>query len=730
MSVYGLLCEKPSAARNFAKALGGMSGSYDGKQYVIVAARGHLYEYVDPHLQVPSSESAKVKSWDLSNLPWDERLFSWKYAKKDGVTKDLSTIKNALKQVDCLVCAGDVDPSGEGLGISWEILSELGLLRGKKLYRMYFADESEKEIRKAFSGMQEIRDITKDQEFLKYRYRSQWDMLSMQWTRIATSFANGNVIREGRLKSVMVKLAGDALKAVADYVEKPFYSNKFRDENGVVYSSLEEPTFANEKDVPQVYHASDVVQDGVAKKHTAPPKLIDLAGLSSALAPYGFEAKDVLSTYQEMYTHQICSYPRTEDKFISPEQFNDMLPLVDRIAAVVGVDPRLLTHRMPRKTHVKTGGAHGANRPGPNVPQSLDVLQQYGPAAPMIYEILAKNYLAMLAEDYEYETHSGHVKDYPQFVGTTSVPKFAGWRAIYTDVMSDGDEAMTQGLGKTASPYVAKGVNPKPPVPTMKWMMKQLEKYDVGTGATRTSTYAEVTNAKSKYPLLLDRKGKILMAPCGSISYVLLADTMIGDAKVTERLWQEMKEVAEGRLDPSDGLHRIQDMVRHDMAVMKRNSVNLAGLGKDVQKKMASGNGFVQKEKYTGVWKGEEVSFNRDWSGHHFTDQECEDLLAGKSISFDAVSKAGKPYRAFGNLQKDTYNGREYVGFKLDFDNAPPSIPKEFCKHKFTEDERVMLEAGKRVYIEGMVSKKGNVFNAYVRYGEKDGRKGLILEFE
>ena len=38
----GILCEKPSAARNFAKALGGMRGTYNGEQYVITNTVGHL----------------------------------------------------------------------------------------------------------------------------------------------------------------------------------------------------------------------------------------------------------------------------------------------------------------------------------------------------------------------------------------------------------------------------------------------------------------------------------------------------------------------------------------------------------------------------------------------------------------------------------------------------------------------------------------------------------------
>ena len=46
--VVGILTEKPSAARNLAAALGGMSGRFNGEEFVITHARGHLYEFVDP----------------------------------------------------------------------------------------------------------------------------------------------------------------------------------------------------------------------------------------------------------------------------------------------------------------------------------------------------------------------------------------------------------------------------------------------------------------------------------------------------------------------------------------------------------------------------------------------------------------------------------------------------------------------------------------------------------
>ena len=52
-----ILAEKPSAKRNFAKALGGASGSYAGLQYKICALRGHVMGLLPPEQQVSANQS-------------------------------------------------------------------------------------------------------------------------------------------------------------------------------------------------------------------------------------------------------------------------------------------------------------------------------------------------------------------------------------------------------------------------------------------------------------------------------------------------------------------------------------------------------------------------------------------------------------------------------------------------------------------------------------------------
>ena len=814
--MIGILAEKPSAKANMSAAFGGPTGTFDGESYVIVNARGHLYEYKEPDEQVNTSLKAKYHSWSPANLPWDENDFRWIREKKGDAASLLSSIRSVLNQCDEIIIATDADPSGEGSLLGWEIIDELGLSR-KKISRMFFDDESVKKLQQAFRNRKPLTTSDKDPDYKKAEFRTRWDMLSMQFTRVATYFGDGKtVLRNGRLKSAMLVLVGDQLMLISNYKKIPFYQNRFRDENGVMYTNPEEPSFPKKDDVPNSYSVSSVVVDKKERKFSAPPALLDLAGLASRLEAIGYKAKDVQTVYQTMYEKGIVSYPRTEDKFITQEQFNDLLPLVDKIAKVVGVNASLLTHRVPRSTHVVNGGCdHGANRPGMNVPNKLDDLLQYGDCAPVIYKLLAQNYLSILGEDYEYEAQTGHVKDYPKFVGHVSVPKKLGYKAIFADEDDVLADASDKGLGTTATPFIHEGFPPKPATPTMKWLMKQLEKRSVGTGATRTSTYAEITKSGDPKSLLQAVNGRLSLTNSGQMNYRLLPGTHIGDIALTERVFAQMKDIADGKADRDVCLHEIAAFVQDDIETMRENSKTMRkelGItvteqkekydgvwsgkkvsfnrvysghrftdaecealcrGEEIEvrdlksektgatygvkgklseqsynghsfvgferidfldtKPGASGSSAPAADRYTGTWKRKKISFKREWGGHYFTDAECEALCRGEEIQVDnLVSAKGNTYSIMGKLAKQTFNGHEFVGFqKTGYANQnEDAIPKEWCKHVFTNDERLLLEAGQSVFIDGCLSKKGSIFSCTVKWGEKeDGRKGIIASF-
>ena len=717
-----ILFEKPSAMRNGAKAFGGTSGTFNGEDFKLCCARGHLYEFADPDMQVSKDLKDKYHSWLLSNMPWDPKDFKWVYVKKPDVDDVLLAIQDTFLDCDEIVIATDDDPSGEGTLLAGEIIINLGFDKGKKISRMFFADESAKELQKAFKNRKYFNSIYDDPDYVKALFRSKWDFISMQWTRIATKCGNNqDVLREGRLKSYMKQLVGAQLDAVSNYKKIPFYQYRFRDTNNNVFIWADEPRVdSKDKIQKNKYGTANVVTLDKVKKTTAPPKLIDLSTLSARLAPKGFKAQEVLNVYQKMYEAQIVSYPRTEDKAITLEQFNELLPLCDKIAKVVGVDPALLVNKKPRAGFVKEGMAHGANRPGTNVPNSMSDLAQYGKCAEDIYYILATSYLAMLCADYEYEAQDAYLKEYPDFKSHINIPVFAGWKAVYNDD-SDTDDEESSGFGTTADPFVHEGFPPKPQVPTMKWLMTQLAKADVGTGATRTSTYAELSNDKSKTAAFRDNKGRISMTDCGNMSYMITKNTCIGSAEITKYVFDYMKQIAAGTKESVTGLQEIAQFIISDMEIMRKN-------GEIMRNTLGIKLKQDDVERFEGIWNNKQVSVKRVWSNHRFTDEEVADLLAGKDIIIDAVSSAGKPFKYKGHLADLVYNKKSYVGFEGDFvkdENRPADDAERFegtwkrkkvnpkrvwSGHRFTNEECEKLLKGEEIIIEAVSAKTQKKF--------------------
>lgn len=754
-----LITEKPSAARAFEKALGGRRGTFEGVDYEIVNARGHLYELIpEPVEQLEDSateaERAKVASWDLANLPWDLSRFTWTYRPIKDTAKERREIGEAMARADVIVCATDVDPSGEGGSIWGNIVRELGYEGKKPLERMRFLDESVPSLQKGFREREPIASLGTFGEYRMSQMRSAWDLASMQFTRAATRAVGkpGTLLRQGRLKSAMLLLVGDQLKAYNAYVKVVRYQNRFRDENGVMYTDPEEPIFDTESQVPRSYTASAVVVDEKVMKSTAPPKFLDLSALSAKLASKGHSADSVLKTYQDMYEKSWVSYPRTEDRIISVEQHEEMLPLREKVAGVVGVDPSILTHTKPRRTHVKDGGAHGANRPGLVVPPSMsEIRSAHGELGVLIYDEVARSWLASLCEDYQYEAQSGHLQEYPTFLGKTAVPKAPGWKAVRETVDEDESDESSSGLGTNADPFIHEVIPPRPAYPTMAWLMKQLERgagsenldddarEPIGTGATRTSTFAEISAPKSKqrpHPLFVEKKGRISLTDEGELGYLVLPGTKIGSLGITAEVFDAMRRVAAGEVTAESELAKVADLVVHDVAKMQANA-----------EAARAEHGIGGAGEVIGVFTptGQKVSFAGAFCDHVYSESEKAALLAGEEISFEAVSpRTGKAFTATGRLGEGEWKGKKTFGFQLTGSPgggsgttgvfAPTgeqvSFRASFGKRDFTDDEIAALLRGESIEFEA-TSAKGSVYMAQgkLKHGSYNGKETFGFEF-
>lgn len=671
-----ILAEKQSAAKIMGTAFGGMSGKINGDNYVIGHASGHLFEYPDkPSSLVPKALTNKYSAWSLDVLPWSHKDFKWKkkLAANGGRNKKLfDEIKKQVNNIDELVIATDDDPSGEGDVIAWEIIDALnykGLIT-----RLEPASETVKGYQEAFPKRRLVKSRDTEQKLIRGEIRGKFDYLSMQLTIVATMVASKAlkyqfhpVLRQGRLKSVMTYIIGEQEELYNSYVEIPFYTVRFKDEYGYIFKrpDAKEDRKEKESDISlKEWQDSKIIVDKVTKKETVPPKYPDLMGIVAYVSRMGYSSDQVKNTYQKLYQPSeftdgtgYVSYPRTDNKFIKKGEFEELLPLVDDIARVVGVDPKLLKVKKPRPTHVKDNfEGHGANRPGTRVPKDLKSLEKYGKCAPAIYKYVALSYLATLCENFEYDHQEGYLEKYSDFRGYANVPTKQGFKAI----LDLEEKEIEQPLGDKAKAYNHRGANPKPQRPTVSFLKDKLEKFNVGTGATRTSTLSDITKAGKTQIVVMD-KSNLSLTNLGKKSYLLLKDTNISSPKITEKLFEEMEKA---QLKDEDRILAIMEqIVTRDRKIMEKNAPKLLDLREENIKKYSE---YPVVEKETAVIDGKEISFKTEWSGYKFSEEEINKLTNGKSITFTTKNKKGELMTVKGNLQEQTFKGKKFWGFKVE----------------------------------------------------------------
>lgn len=102
-----------------------------------------------------------------------------------------------------------------------------------------------------------------------------------------------------------------------------------------------------------------------------------------------------------------------------------------------------------------------------------------------------------------------------------------------------------------------------------------------------------------------------------------------------------------------------------------------------------------EKMRVKGVYEPlrDEIKFKAVWGNHEFTDDECEKLLNGETITFLAKSSSGMNYIAKGKLEYQEYNNVQFWGFKRNKETAYSDKKKDIEVSQntklFIENEKI-----------------------------------------
>jgi len=222
------IAEKPSVAREFAKALHIAGSNRDGymesEDAVVTWCVGHLVTMSYPEVYDPS-----LKRWSLNTLPFLPDRF--RYEVIPQVKKQFETVKGLLNRpdVDTIYVCTDSGREGEYI---YRLVAQEAHVRGKCQKRVWIDSQTEEEINR---GIREAKDLSVYDNLSESAYlRAKEDyLMGINFSRLMT-LKYGNtlsnimgsdrtVISIGRVMTCVLGMVVDREREIRNFVKTPYY---------------------------------------------------------------------------------------------------------------------------------------------------------------------------------------------------------------------------------------------------------------------------------------------------------------------------------------------------------------------------------------------------------------------------------------------------------------------------------------------------------------------------
>lgn len=337
-----IIAEKPSLAGNISAGIGQMqrkNGYFEGKDYIVSWAFGHLFSLADIEAYKPLPEGQRF--WCMDNLPCfpDKFVFEMKKTASgnfdDGVRRQFSIIEGLCNRddVDTVVNAGDADREGE---IIVRICIEKALKSSKRLLRLWLPDQTPETVRKALSEMKPESEYDNLANEGYARTYIDW-LYGVNLTRYAT-LKTGSLLRVGRVIVPIVKAIYDRDMSIKNFVPEPYYALVSKEEtNGEIielqskqkFSAAE---FVKAQNLCDTYNNTGAVVSYVKKKKDvlSPGKLYSLSKLQNVLGKkYKMSMAESLEIVQKLYESGYLTYPRTNSEYLAVAEKDKISKIIE-----------------------------------------------------------------------------------------------------------------------------------------------------------------------------------------------------------------------------------------------------------------------------------------------------------------------------------------------------------------------------------------------------------------
>lgn len=282
-------------------------------------------------------------TWELETLPLDPDHLELEPQSIDAqgtvpdpeVVRRLNIIRDLFNRSDSIIEATDAGREGEN--IFRKIYEYLDC---KKPFRRLWANSlAESSLRKAFDNLQPGSDYDLKGLAARLREESDW-RYGINATRASTlSAGTDNLLSAGRVQMAALKMICDRYNEFISFEPSPYwYINIEAVVNGVTVKWRSSENFVVLETARAVMEALrqdwqlKVMSFSESETRTLPPLLHNLGSLQKeANTKWGYPASRTEQAVQYLYERQFVSYPRTESRYISHDDFQTMPELIQQL---------------------------------------------------------------------------------------------------------------------------------------------------------------------------------------------------------------------------------------------------------------------------------------------------------------------------------------------------------------------------------------------------------------
>ena len=443
-----IIAEKPSVSKNIADALrikGRQDGYFEGDDYIVTWAFGHLLQLYDA-----KDYDEKMGKWQMDNFPFIPQAFKYKVKsdprKRDkpdgGAQKQLKIIQRLMKRpdVDAIISACDYDREGQVIGDS--IIYNIGTQ--KEVYRLLLNEWTPAEVMKGLDNLKLNTELRPLQDAGVSRQWSDW-LIGINLTSVATlkyQKGKGQVLNVGRVIMPTLKIIYDRDKEIENFVPEGYYklAATFRtqkeEEFQATYVEEKEEKFKTKEQLEEIKQAmkeaaATVIDKQVERKKEYPPFLFNLSNLQGYVTSKykGWTSDKVLKVAQSIYEKKYITYPRTASTALEESLTDKTAKVLNAVKQGLPYEHEIKFSNTKRIFNNAKVESHSAIIPTYMIPKSLSSDEQ------IVYTAIKNRFIMQfmpLAEHEETRVHIGidHPAIKGQFTAKGRVQIVEGWRQV------------------------------------------------------------------------------------------------------------------------------------------------------------------------------------------------------------------------------------------------------------------------------------------------------------